>query len=366
MLLHVPYFLQEMQKDGFTIVGDGRFEKFEATLAFAFEEPEGERFVLLMDELRVNADMVHLTPYLTEQKVSLADWLEYQGHAEGAHLCANDLILSVNQDCDSDCRADCFRKIQRHVANSRVEVRYPTVINEFAMMRAIQRPGQLPILDRIRVKSNPLPEKILSLSYPEAVVNGIKMPLTTLFEKLVKLVAVGRFNAVVTGEAGWGKSKLATYLAKMLHASNVTTVISEDKFPLETTIELIRQRLESETIFWIVEDAHRLKLDDLTTLLNIMEGATTPPNLSTMVLYNPRECDADHKRLLEEALERPGRATIKIETTLLPADKATELKNAISDLQPDLAERGEWVVGEKSLAQVWAHFQPKVEKDLFG
>lgn len=365
MLLHIPLFLQEMQKDGFKLVDDGRFEAFQSTLGFSFET-EGERFVLIMEELKLSPEMIHATDYLEEQKTNLADWVEFEGHAEGYHLTAKDIILSVAADCDSECRVDVYKKIQRHVANSRVRVNYPQIANEFAMLRAVNRAGVTPVLERVSVKSNPVPDKIISLSYPEAVVNKVPMTLTVLFEKLVKLVAVGRFNAVVTGEAGWGKSQLAKYLARMLHAARVTTVISEDKCPIDITIDLIRQKVATESIFWIVEDAHRLSLEDLATLLNFMEGATTPANLSTMVLYNPKECDEARSKLLREALERPGRTTIKIETTLLEAEKAKELKEAIASLMPELAERTEWVAGAKSLAEVWSHFQPRVEKEIFG
>lgn len=366
MLLHVPYFLQEMQKDGFTIVGDGRLEKYEANLMFAFREEGGERFVLQMSEIQLTEDMVYPTAYLTANKVDLVDWKEFQGHANGKHLLAQNLVLHVNKDCDTDCRIEAFSKIRKHIENSRVEVRYPAIPNQFFMQRPIQRPGQSPAFDRVVVKAGTVPEKIISLSYPEANVNGNKMSLGTLFDKLVKLVSVGKFNAVVTGEAGWGKSQLAKYLARLLHGAGVTTIISEDKFPMETAIDLIRQRLLTEGLFWVVEDAQRLSLDDLSALFNFMDGATSPSNLSTMVLYNPKECDQEKLKIFKEALEREGRTSIKIELSLLDTQRATDLKDSIASLMSDLVEKGEWTPKEQSLAQVWNHFMPKAEKEIFG
>lgn len=365
-LLLVPLFLQKMQLEGFVLVADGRLQRhFENMLLFCFER-DAERFVLSVNEQGVEPAMVfNIVSDKIADLPNLPDWVEFEGHLAGQFCLGQSPLLSTSEDCDGECRITHFEIVRKIIDECKVEVRYPEGDKTFTLYRPASRYGGN-ILERVPVSNMQVPEKVFGLSYSNPSIQGKEMPLGELFTKLVELMKIGRFNGAVTGTAGMGKTHLSKYFARLLHGAGIRTMISEDKFPFENSVELARAESAENPLLWIIEDAHRLSLENLSVLANLMDGSSTPEKLSILVLYNPAECKPETLQMLTTAIERPGRIGVKIETKALSAEKGKELRETILALMPELVEAQPLKEGEVSLADVWASLCPKVVKDLMS
>lgn len=359
-MLLIPKFLQEMQMAGFELLDDGRMETHVTKLLFLFEK-DAERIVIELTENTVKPALVFALP---EMVGVLEDWLESEGPNEGEYAVASAIVTHTSQNCDSECRTAIFNDVRLAIARCRVEIRYPVPDNSFTIYRASMTAGGDWVPRQARLQASLTPEKIFSLSYGKATMAGKEHSLAELLPKLVELMKVSRFNGTVSGLQGRGKTQLARYLATLAHTAGIKTLLTEDSSKILPTIEMMRDT--TEPWLWVLEDIQRLSLEELSALANLMQGASTPPKLSILAMYNQEEAAARPEilKMIQETLERPSRTNVIIKLVKLDAAQSVALKDAIEGLMPDQVLVKPWVPGEYSLAEIWANFVPKIVKEL--
>lgn len=307
------------------------------------------------------------------------NWKEGEESGSPAHLWMSNHskapYLFVDPDCDEKCSLDDLISIRKAAIDAAVEMVELSHSASKVLIQTITRRGDDDTLHTGFMSTIETSWQVFTHSYPGNIKFAanksakISSAVGTLLSNATKIP----FNLAIDGETGFGKTSFIKYmvskLAATFQAENAYLNIIEWK-PSCTAIDpvslLLNQLDLGKPVLLVVEDFHLFSPEKRADVLNLLDGIQTPPNLYSIVSYNPKELDSVAKPQVE-ALTRPGRSLHLSLQAIDKADRNALVEQIRKTMDADIVEvpgAVEALPEKSSVAQIWACFRKKTIADI--
>ncbi len=295
-------------------------------------------------------------------------WAEEDGPNKGELWTLEDVSVYHSEDCDDSCSFEIYAEMKSAFEEAAVNMALrKTVEGELNIFNLRTNQGYT-TTQLIAAKRHETPVEILNTSYAKITLGSKEFKVTEAINKVAELAPKARAVLTIEGPTGTGKTRLMKTAAAIFTDKNEGLQILQWQAGtgVVNATDTIQNMAGRRPILLLMEDAHLLSVTEMASLLNLLDGMTTPENLHAIISYNKEEAPPEVLKQLE-ALHREGRTTINIHLSALDQESSKGLMEAIRTFAGEHKEIEGAVakLPEKAtVAQIWGCFAKKSILDL--